>query len=300
MNQYICYGDHYGCVCSDGTEFLFDADVLDAVKQYNWYRHRDQIEGNIGRKGKRVTIGRVVAGNSPFSVLRINKSVFDYRMSNLFCKNDVRFAEDCVEIITITGDTILVDADDYEKVKGYRWYLNTQKYAEAKMNGERVLLHRLIMNAPEDFTYGEVVDHINHNTLDNRKCNLRIVPQGVNTANRRLSSANTSGYNHVSVCKDGLFRASITTSGKKIDFGLYNTPEEAQNAIEYYLTSGCDPRDVPGRRMPPISASGHRYIYKHGENEWTVSVCKNHVSSYLGCFHSLDEAIIARDRFLNH
>src|SRR5258708_21856823 len=49
-----------------------------------------------------------------------------------------------------------------------------------RSKGKRVYLHRLIMNARE----GEYVDHILHNTLDNRKCVLRIVTNRQNVENR--------------------------------------------------------------------------------------------------------------------
>ena len=72
-----------------------------------------------------------------------------------------------------------------------------------KIDGEykyRIIeLHRFVMNAKK----GEYVDHINHNTLDNRKSNLRITTNKQNTRNRSgLNTNNTSGYRNVSWSKD--------------------------------------------------------------------------------------------------
>lgn len=47
------------------------------------------------------------------------------------------------------------------------------------VNSDRKYLHRLIIGAEK----GQVVDHINHNTLDNRKYNLRICTQSENKLN---------------------------------------------------------------------------------------------------------------------
>ena len=44
---------------------------------------------------------------------------------------------------------------------------------------------------------GEYIDHINHDGLDNRKENLRLVSQTENLANARLADNNTSGYRGV-------------------------------------------------------------------------------------------------------
>lgn len=94
---------------------------------------------------------------------------------------------------------------------GYSWHIRYDKcidgyYARATkycgiVNGkakyETILLHRFIM----DFLNYEnfVIDHINHNTLDNTKENLRITEIIKNTKNRSgRNSNNKSGYRNVS------------------------------------------------------------------------------------------------------
>jgi hypothetical protein len=85
------------------------------------------------------------------------------------------------ELITINGYKAIVDDSDYERLVKYRWYyLNTSKHKKYLMANRVVeghkFLHRFVLNAPE----GKVVDHIDGNTLDNRKCNLQICNQNTN------------------------------------------------------------------------------------------------------------------------
>lgn len=84
---------------------------------------------------------------------------------------------------TNTDNEFIIDYEDYEKVKNISWYETNCGYiAHKNRNRKVVLLHRLVTGAPD----GMVVDHINHNTLDNRKNNLRICTQKENALNRNI------------------------------------------------------------------------------------------------------------------
>lgn len=85
-------------------------------------------------------------------------------------------------ITTNTKRDFYVDREDAERIKDMSWYEASNGYIMHKDNGKKVIqLHRFIMNAPK----GTVVDHINHDIKDNRKCNLRICTQRENVLNRK-------------------------------------------------------------------------------------------------------------------
>ena len=121
---------------------------------------------------------------------------------------------------TNKGEPFMVDNDDFEKIKEFCWHKNSSGYLSGRdKDGERVLLHRLIMNASK----GEFVDHISHNTTDNRKSNLRICTRSQNGMNKK-----SKGYTWDK--RDKKWRARITVNGKSFDLGYFNTESEAKAA----------------------------------------------------------------------
>jgi hypothetical protein len=78
-----------------------------------------------------------------------------------------------------------VDDEDYERLSKYKWHDNGNGYIRAWVSGKgkaqvHAMLHRMIMDAGN----GLEVDHLNHNTYDNRKKNLRICSRKENSNNR--------------------------------------------------------------------------------------------------------------------
>lgn len=84
------------------------------------------------------------------------------------------------------GKYAIVDEDDYSMIMRYNWCY-ADGYAYNKKAG---LMHRLIMNTPSNL----VTDHQNHNTLDNRKCNLRNCTRQENNRNSKPRRNTKSPY----------------------------------------------------------------------------------------------------------
>lgn len=122
------------------------------------------------------------------------------------------------------GVHVLVDDDDFEVVSKYKWHLSFQAdgafYCRRwdRSIGKNVRLHRQIIGA----TAEQIVDHINGDTLDNRKQNLRIATPLQNARNKRIAKNNTSGYRGVEwMPARKKWRAVIRVEGKRRSLGCY-------------------------------------------------------------------------------
>jgi len=136
----------------------------------------------------------------------------------------------------------IVDAEDYDRLKLYKWCVSKTRHTnyairrtKGKMvNGKRakrkaILMHRFITNAPRHL----VVDHINHNGLDNRKANLRLCTRAENSRNRRSLVNKSSRYKGVSYDKERkLFIACIRCKGKKYFLGRFKSEIKAAKAYD--------------------------------------------------------------------
>lgn len=133
-----------------------------------------------------------------------------------------------LKLIPLTQDKYaLVDEDMISVLKEYNWHANYNLrsknfYARSKRKGKTILMHRVITNAPD----GMVVDHINHDTLDNRIENLRVCTHTENKWNRRVTGKSYMGYKGVFPAA-GKFRARINLNGKNTDLGYYENIKDA-------------------------------------------------------------------------
>ena len=135
------------------------------------------------------------------------------------------------------GQVTIVDTADFDRLAKYKWRAqwskNTQSYyASGCKEAEGLLMHRVILGLVKgDRLQG---DHINRNTLDNRRENLRIATNTENQFNKDKQSNNKTGYKGVSLYKNGLYRAGMTVNGKSKHLGYRKTPQEA---YELYLAA---------------------------------------------------------------
>lgn len=130
------------------------------------------------------------------------------------------------EIKLTQGQFTLVDDEDYEYLNQWKWYAFKGKhtyYAIRKPSYQKtIFMHRIIMNPSGEL----VVDHKNHNGLDNQKLNLRNCTRQQNLRNRRASGRSKYLGVHTSI------EAAINIMGKNIHLGTFKTEEEAARAYD--------------------------------------------------------------------
>lgn len=120
----------------------------------------------------------------------------------------------------------IIDAADLDLVAPYKWSVNGKYACHYRRNAPNLYMHRLIMGADA----GQQVDHINHNTLDNRRENLRLCTNAQNQMNTRPNAGRR--YKGVYKHAKGGWQAIIRINSRNAYLGLYQTEEAAARAYD--------------------------------------------------------------------
>ena len=140
---------------------------------------------------------------------------------------------DEIRYIALTqGKFAIVDAADYEWLNQYKWYVSCSSpgmyYACRQSEGRSIMMHRQIMDPPA----GHVVDHINRNSLNNRRGNLRVCTQAENVRNCR-GRQTSSQYKGVRCRREqNKWQARIGINGRQESIGVFDSEVEAALAYD--------------------------------------------------------------------
>lgn len=157
----------------------------------------------------------------------MNKYLNKYRIEGEACYID------CFNTKGVLKGSIIINTDDLPLVRDYQWHVENSRrnlqYGQASTNGKlptkTIRIHRLLM--PD----AKQIDHINHNGLDNRRCNLRACDNRENNCNKNFSFNPKSGYTGIRYNeKVGSYYVRIMVHKKEISLGHYKSLEEALEA----------------------------------------------------------------------
>lgn len=150
--------------------------------------------------------------------------------------NRTEMIGDTVKIFFHDGGYGLIDAEDHDIISGMRVVHEKKNhgYVRLMINSKKIMLHVLIMKKHHGDISGLSVDHINHITSDNRKCNLRLVTHANNMKNLSIRKAKkTSKYKGVYFDKsNNKFASKISSNNKEYWLGYFVNEIDAAFAYD--------------------------------------------------------------------
>jgi len=157
------------------------------------------------------------------------------KLKPLTDKTEYECVEGTEEIICLLfpdnpDDVVLIDTEDYEKIRYERWWIY-----KGYVVGSGKILHRIIMEETNPKVF---IDHIDGNKLNNTKANLRLSNAQLNSQNRQKQKNASSKYYGVSSrkIKNGVvWEAKVKNKGKSYQIGSFVDEQEAAQAYDDYI-----------------------------------------------------------------
>jgi hypothetical protein len=193
--------------------------------------------------------------------------------TTIFVDDGISTPENPGMICTRAGHPFLIDAEDWPRISGFKWYVSSdgggRMYVYTYVDKKKIYLHRFLLKAPNS----QRVDHRNGDPLDNRKANLRLASPQQNMFNRRKSHT---------------FKGKPTTSPfKGVTWDRSRVRYKAQikkNGINHYLGRFMDKRSA-------AIAYDHAALEMFGEfaqTNFTYEDCEEGARQGLGEGHRPD------------
>lgn len=142
-----------------------------------------------------------------------------------------------IEVGLTQGQVAIIDSEDADllQINWYTMRIRRYSYAvrlamdAATKKKHALYLHRVILTRilDRELQEGELCDHIDGDTLNNRRNNLRVASHADNMQNSAKPKNNTSGYKGVRRTESGKWEASICVNSEVMRLGTFDTPEEA-------------------------------------------------------------------------
>jgi hypothetical protein len=211
---------------------------------------------------------------------------------------------------------VIVDDDKWHELIKYRWSKSGIYYQQAQINGIKTLLHRYLLKHQK----GDIVDHINRNTFDNRLQNLRIVNISINSHNR--FGRGKSLFKGVSFkTKENKWISSVVKDRIRYSTGSYEKEIQAAIAVnikskeiygEYASLNTISEEDL-NENLSIVEAKlqflsdlqnkkklqpkkKYKGTKQKLNNKWSACIKYDYKNHYIGTFESEVEAALAYNK----
>lgn len=167
--------------------------------------------------------------------------LFRFRLGLVLRYRKLRYGYEFRKIPLTQGKYAIVDPERYDELARYKWFAVRSErgyYAMRMVKAKRgsrvrqraVRMHRVVLKPPE----GKFIDHINHNGLDNRIANLRIVTRQQNMWNKRKQRGSySSKYKGVTWLKSAnRWQVRMTYDGRSMFIGYFDDETAAARAYD--------------------------------------------------------------------
>lgn len=249
--DYNDMGNYVIIYTNNNDEILIDKDDWETLKPLSIYLANGTPIVTKHNGKRNVRLAKIILKMEDKGTVNIyskNGNKCDLRKSNLSLTNkNIIEKDNTVEVLFNNDEKCILDKEFLYLIEENNVVLNKNGYVYIDIGKKRVPIHRVIMGAKD----GEYVDHINWNTLDNRKENLRIVTNSQNMLNRKdAQKNNSSGYRGVHKSGiSGKWVARVTVEGRDIRLGLYDNPKEAHKAISNYRRKNVPHSEMDRRNI---------------------------------------------------
>lgn len=226
--------------------------------------------------------------------------------------NMVDFIYDVCIMHFDNGRTCVFDKADYEKIKGIRWIFSKGDYRYPQCSftknkiRKRYFMHNWLISVEDGF----VVDHINLDKSDNRRCNLRVIKKHENYFNMPKKEDCKSKYRGVSLASNSsLFACVSKILGVRKNLGVYRTEEAAAHAYNEYLKTIsplCRLNEIPmdkekldemlisdrvAKARTEIQSGIKNICWHPKRKKWVVSKRINKKLKFFGYYSDINDAI---------
>ncbi len=204
----------------DFVEYQYTPKKFDTPKGIKKIGNLYRVAININKKRRYYTCYNLD------EAIKLKKGIDDVKKNHIELIKELKIKmcklknKDGNYIFMLKDKEIIIDKDTYPLMYMHSWYISSN-YVVCNLGR----LSRILMNCTNSDL---IVDHINGNTYDNRKCNLRIVTSSQNAMNKSARKRCTSKYIGVTLAKGGKkWNASIYVDNVRKDLGTFKREQDA-------------------------------------------------------------------------